>query len=165
MTRSQLELVGELARETQERLRDALAERRPGLEWRVEHRLAGTPVDVAGIGDSRLVLLELEWRRADPADNAAKLFRHLEAGLLDEYDSITVYHCFTEYYDLASGGVSSKRANAEFVGQIAARAVERFAYHPVELPLEPPKRSGDRPDDLSKAVDTAVESIDTGLES
>ncbi|MFA9504019.1 hypothetical protein ACERIM_14750 [Natrinema sp. H-ect1] len=156
--------MGELARETQGRLRDALVARHPALEWQVEHRLAGTPVDIAGIGDDRLVLLELEWRRADPADNAAKLFRHLEAGLLDAFDAITVCHCFTEYYDLASGGVSSKRKNAEFVGRIASRAVDRFAYHPVELPLEPPKRGGDRPPDLPAAVDRAVDSIDRHLE-
>ena len=30
-----------------------------------------------GSNNNQLYLIELEWRRADPADNAAELFRHL----------------------------------------------------------------------------------------
>jgi hypothetical protein len=72
--------MGEFASTVQEFLRDELATARPTLEWHTEYRIAGTPVDIAGVGAEELTLVELEWRRADPADNTAKLFRHLDAG-------------------------------------------------------------------------------------
>jgi hypothetical protein len=151
--------VGEHAAAVQGRLRDALAAARPDREWGVEYRVAGTPVDVAGVGDDGLALVELEWRRADPADNAAKLFRHLAAGEFDAAD-VVVCQAFTGYYDLASGGVSAKRENAEFVGGVAARTYDRFSYHPVELPLHPPKRGGDLPGGWREVVDDAADRVD-----
>ena len=153
------QLVGELAREVQERLRDGLATARPALDWQVEYRIAGTPVDVAGVGTDVLLLVELEWRRADPADNAAKLFRHLADGQFDA-DRLLVAHVFTEYYDLASGGVSSKRKNAEFVGRVAADTFDRLSYAPVELAIDPPKRGGDLPKDWQESVDDAVDRVE-----
>ena len=175
------QLVGELAREVQERLRDGLAVVRPDHDWEVEYRVAGTPVDIAGTpsavagtssGDGAIavpgtdgedggpvVLVELEWRRADPADNAAKLFRHLADGQFDA-DRVVVAQVFTGYYDLASGGVSSKRQNAEFVGRVAADTFDRLSYAPVDLAFDPPKRGGDLPEDWRVAVDDAVERID-----
>ena len=153
------QLVGDHAREVQKRLRDRLAAARPTLDWAVEHRVAGTPVDVAGVGADRLAVVELEWRRADPADNAAKLFRHLADGRLDA-DRVVVAHVFTGYYDLARGGVSSKRENAEFVGRVAAETFDRLSYEPVDLAVDPPKRGGDLPEDWRTAVDDAAERID-----
>jgi len=152
--------VGELARQIQERLRDRLAAARPEHDWQVEYRVAGTPVDVAGtppdVGGP-VVLVELEWRRADPADNAAKLFRHLADGRLPE--RVVVAHLFTAYYDLANGGVSSKRQNAEFVGRVAADTFERLSYHPVDLAVDPPKRGGDLPEDWTDATDEATSRV------
>jgi len=156
------QLVGELARRVQERLRDRLAAARPPFDWQVEYRIAGTPVDVTGVGPDVLLLVELEWRRADPADNAAKLFRHLADGQFDA-DRLLVAHVFTEYYDLASGGVSSKRHNAEFVGHVAADTFDRLSYAPVDLAIDPPKRGGDLPEDWRRAVDDAVNRIDDQL--
>jgi hypothetical protein len=46
--------------------------------------------------------------------------------------------------------VSSKRANAEFVGRVAAESVTNFSYHPVEIELSPPTRGGDPLDDWHK---------------
>lgn len=119
--------------------------------------MEGTPVDVAGRGPETLLIVELEWRRADPADNTAKLFRHLDAGHIDR-DRIVVCQLFTGYYDLARGGVSSKRANAEFVGRAAARTDERVSYHPITLAIDPPKR-GESLDDWESPVDDAAEEI------
>jgi hypothetical protein len=113
------QLVGCFADDVNACLRDRLASDRPALEWTTERDVAGTPVDVAGDGDRRLVAVELEWRRADPSDNAAKLFRHLSEGSIDA-DHVVVVHLFTRYYDLASGGHSAKRKSAEFVGEVAA---------------------------------------------
>jgi len=154
--------VGEHATAVQERLRDELATRRPGREWHTEHRVGGTPVDVAGASADALALVELEWRRADPADNTAKLFRHLADGRFDA-ERVTVCQVFTAYYDLASGGVSSKRRNAEFVGDAAARAFDRFDYRPVDLPLGPPKRGGDLPDEWERATATAADAVADAL--
>jgi len=161
--------VGEFADAVQERLRERLAERRPSLDWQTEYRVGPTPVDVAGVdsggaGESAtaktLALVELEWRRADPADNSAKLFRHLADGALDEHDRIVVCQVFTGYYDLARGGVSSKRENAEFVGRMAAEAFDRVAYHPVNFDLDPPKRGGEWPDDWRGRADDCARRID-----
>ncbi len=142
----------------QERLRDRLAERRG--EWRTEERVAGTPVDVvgrapAGEATTRLTLVELEWRRADPADNAAKLFRHLDEGFAGDRP-VRVVQVFTGFYDLVGGGHSSKRANAEFVGRAAAERLARVTYRAVDLALDPPKRGGDLPGGWREAVDEAA---------
>lgn len=168
--------MGELARVVQERIRDGLEAARPAFEWTVEYPVAGTPVDVAGVGRpandagggsdagqpepavGTLALVELEWRRADPADNAATLFRTLDAGDLDA-DRVVVAQVFTGYYDLASGGVSTKRENAEFVGRVAADTYGRVSYRPVDLAVDPPKRGGDLPDGWRTSVDDAVARI------
>jgi hypothetical protein len=151
------QLVGELAQQVQERLRDRLAATRPTLDWRLEHGIAGTQVDVAGIGETT-VLVELEWRRADPVDNTAKLFRHLAEGRLP--DRVVVAQVFTAKYDLVSGGVNSRRQNAEFVGRVAADTFDRLSYHPIDLALDPPKRGGDLPKDWQESVDDAADRVE-----
>lgn len=149
--------MGAFAAAVNDRLRDGLAERCPRFEWLREYHIAGTPVDVAGVTPDHLVVVELEWRRADPADNAAKLFRHIHEGNLDH--RVTVCQVFTRYYDLASGGVSSKRANAEFVGRVASRTLPDLSYHAVEFGLDPPKRGADRPTEWVGATDGMVDRI------
>lgn len=139
--------MGAFAEAVQKRISEILQERHPAYRWATEHRIEGTPVDVAGEHAGHLVVLELEWRRADPADNTAKLFRHLAGGALDDHDRVDVVQAFTGYYDLQSGGVSAKRLNAEFVGETAARAFERMTYRAVDVRLDPPKRGGAWPDD------------------
>ncbi|MDZ7745069.1 MAG: hypothetical protein U5K28_00500 [Halobacteriales archaeon] len=147
--------MGTFATDVQERLRDALAERRNG-EWATETTIAGTPVDVLGQGE-RTVAVELEWRRADPVNNTAKLFRHLAEETLD--GEILVLQLFSRYYDLQSGGVSSKRENAEFVGRVATDALAGFDYRPLTLDIDPPKRGGDRPEGWRTAVARAATQI------
>ena len=143
--------MGELATAFGRALRDALAARLPDLDWTTERAVGATPVDVVGLDDRRAVAVELEWRRADPADNAAKLFRHLETGSLDA-ETVVVAQGFTRYYDLADGGVSSKRRNAEFVGRAAERTLPGVRYRPVDVPLDPPRGGGDRPANWADAV-------------
>jgi hypothetical protein len=150
--------MGAFADAVNERLRERLGSLAPEFEWTTEHYVAGTPVDVVGTREGETVCVELEWRRADPADNTAKLFRHLVEGSLDA-EHVRVYQLFTDYYDLASGGVSSKRQNAEFVGRVAARAVPALTYEPLDLAIDPPKRGGERPPDWGAAVDAAAARI------
>jgi hypothetical protein len=155
--------VGRFADEVNDRLRTTLASDAPALAWSTERHVAGTPVDVAGDGPDRLVAVELEWRRADPSDNAAKLFRHLSAGSI-EADRVVVVHLFTRHYDLSRGGVSSKRRNAEFVGSVAADTLDGLSYHPVTVDIDPPKRGGDRPagwqDAVTRVAETVADTID-----
>jgi len=160
--------VGDDARQVQERLAAGLEAALPDAEWSVERRVGGTPVDVVGESPERLVLVELEWRRADPANNTAKLFRHLAddgalRGVLDGRDAVVV-QLFTSYYDLVSDGVSSKRKDATFVGAAAAEYLEDVVYWPVDLPIDPPKRGGELPANWESAVDTTVETIVDCLE-
>jgi hypothetical protein len=144
--------MGAFARAVQSHLRDALADAHSDLDWETEYRIAGTPVDlagrsstgVAGASPEHLALVELEWRRADPADNAAKLFRHLAEGTVNA-DRATVCQVFSGYYDLADGGVSAKRLNAEFVGRSVADVLDDLTYRALDLDLDPPKRGGERP--------------------
>jgi hypothetical protein len=157
--------VGEFARTLQTAIRDGLVAARDEFEWREEYGVGGTPVDVVGTpaGDSvegALVAVELEVRRADPANNTVTLLRALDAGALDRYGRVVVCQVFSAYYDLASGGVSTKRENATFVGRLAADAHEHVSYHAVDLPVAPPKRGGDPPADWEAAVDDAVSTIE-----
>ena len=150
--------MGAFADDAQAYLRGELSDRRPGFSWRTEYRIGGTPADVGGVAADTLVLLELEWRRADPADNTAKLFRHLAEEHI-EADRVVAFQLFTRYYDLASGGVSAKRKNAEFVGRTAADAFEHLTYHPLDFYVAPPKRGGERPEGWRAAADAAVSRV------
>ncbi len=158
--------MGAFATTVQEYLRDRLEATAPALTWESEYRIAGTPVDVAGTSESTgrskteslSCLVELEWRRADPADNTAKLFRHLESGEIAA-SRVFVVQVFTEYYDLASDSVSSKRKNAEFVGYTAAEEFDRLSYVPLTLALDPPKRGGTPPLDWETAADAVGDEI------
>jgi hypothetical protein len=114
-------------------------------------------VDVVGQDGDRFVAVELEWRRADPANNTAKLFYYAADGAIEQ-DEIVVCQLFSGYYDLDSGGMSSKREVAEFVGETAAESVEGVSFHPVGLPIDPPKRGGERPEGWRARTDeTAAE--------
>lgn len=146
------------ATRVQRRLRETLIDCHPQFAWTTEYRVESTLVDVGGETAEKLVLVELEWRRADPADNTAKLFRHLASETLDT-ESIHVRQLFTTYYDLASGGVSSKRRNAEFVGERIAAAFDHVDYAGVTLPLNPPKRGGELPDDWDRTVEETASSL------
>jgi hypothetical protein len=152
--------VGEFADDVRDRLRDALAERQPSLDWETEHYLRRTPVDVAGTSEDedRFVAVELEWRRADPVNNTAKLFYYAEDGAIEQ-DEIVVCQLFSGYYDLDSGGVSSKREVAEFVGETAAESVECVSFHPLRLAVDPPKKGGDKPEGWQVKTDEAAEKI------
>lgn len=157
--------MGENAERAQTYLAEGLSERVPEVDWETEYGVGGTPVDVGGRTEDGLVLVELEWRRADPADNAAKLFRHASASASDtrevEREDVRVYQVFTRYYELARGGVSSKRKNAEFVGEVAAESLDGFEYAALTLDIVPPKRGGALPDGWRDEVRAVVEAIAT----
>lgn len=151
--------MGEAANRVQHHLRDRLACALPGYEWHEEHVVGDTPVDVAGVGDA-LVLVELEWRRADPANNTVKLFRELvETDLASSFDSVHVVQLFSRYYDLASGGVSTKRRNAVFVGERVAETVPAATFTAVTLGIDPPRRGGDLPEDWRESVESVGDRI------
>ncbi|WP_435100840.1 hypothetical protein [Halarchaeum sp. P4] len=139
------------------RLRDALAERLPGRSWATEHYVRRTPVDVAGRGADPLVLVEVEMRRADPANNPVKLARYAHEG--DFERPVRLVQLFSDYYDLDSGGVSSKRENAEFVGNLATAHVEGFAYDGLDLTLAPPKHGATPDGEWEGAVTDAADAV------
>lgn len=151
--------MGEFADTLHEAVRDALASRDPSRHWQTEWYVRRTPVDVAGMPDDSaapLVLVELEVRRADPANNTVKLARYADAGDFD--GPVRLVQVFTDYYDLESG-VSSKRENAEFVGDLAADSIPGFDYDAVSLPVAPPKRGADPPAGWRDAADAAAAEI------
>lgn len=150
--------MGTFADAAAERLRDDLAARLDSHAWTTERYVGRTPVDVAGDGDP-LILVELEWRRADPANNTVTLFRHLADGAFDDR-TVRLVQLFTRYYDLQPGGVSSKRENAAFVGERVATTVDGVSYAPLTLDVDPPKRGGDRPDGWEAAVERAADRIE-----
>lgn len=155
--------MGKIATRIQRELAELLKREYQETDWRVEQEVAGTPVDIHGETDQHSIIIELEWRRADPADNTAKLFRHLEEGSLGS-SNILVLQLFTEYYDLSRGGVSSKRRNAEFIGQKAAEASDRFEYSAVDFPLDPPKGDTELQDGWQSSVQVVADSVSSTVE-
>lgn len=151
-----VQLVGSDAERVAAELADALAERRPDFTWTTEHYIGRTPVDVAGEGDGH-VFVEIEWRRADPANNTVKLFRYLSES--DTDGPVSVLQLFTRYYDLRTDGVSSKRENAEFVGERIASTFDHVDYEATTLDIDPPKRG----DDLPEGWRTVIEDTADGL--
>jgi len=151
--------VGENAERAQTYLAERLSESVPNADWETEYRVGNTPVDVAGKTEDELALVELEWRRADPADNTAKIFRHASGERDEEGEiNISVFQIFTRYYQLSESGVSSKRKNAEFVGEAAAENLDGFGYAALTLGIAPPKRGGALPEDWrSEVYETADE--------
>ncbi|WP_435064528.1 hypothetical protein [Halobaculum sp. EA56] len=151
--------MGEAATRVQRSLCERLARSLAGYEWHEEHAVGDTPVDVAGVGDA-LVLVELEWRRADPANNTVKLFRELAGtDLASSFDAVHVVQLFSRYYDLASGGVSTKRRNAAFVGERVAETVPAATFAAVTLDVDPPKRGGSLPEGWRESVEEAADLI------
>jgi len=150
--------MGEFADEVILRLKNRLAQHCSSYVWEAEYPIAETPVDVAGTNDDRYVLIELEWRRADPADNAAKIFRHLSTNKIPADDEI-ILQLFTEYYDLATGGISSKRKNAEFVRETAAELLDQLTYYSIDFEIDPPKSGERRPPEWGEITDSTAEKI------
>lgn len=155
--------MGQFAQTVQNYLCESLAEHYPSGTWESEFNISGTPVDVGGRNVDRLYLVELEWRRADPADNAAKVLRHLQSGHV-EAKQIVFFQIFTNYYQLSRGGVSSKQKNSEFVGEISAQTFEKLSYSSVDFDMDPPKRGEKWPDTWKKAADKTVTAICNELE-
>jgi hypothetical protein len=154
--------MGNHATEVQEYLAKNLARGADSFEWHAEYRIGSNPVEIAGVKDNVLIIVELEWRPADPSDNTAKLFRHLNSDTIDE-SQVIVAQLFTDYYDLSRGGISSKRLNAEFVGKTAANAYTELQYHAVDLCIDPPKQGQRLPEDWRDATDDALEIIQTQI--
>lgn len=150
--------MGEFAEAVQSHLCTALAENFSSVNWQTEYEIGGTPVDIGGSTEKGLCLLELEWRRADPADNGAKLFRYLDEGEIDA-QRVVAFQVFSEHYDLKRGGISSKRKNAEFVGRMASESFSHLSYTPIELPLDPPKRGEEWQNNWGRACDTVVAEV------
>ncbi|MCU4751936.1 hypothetical protein OB919_08060 [Halobacteria archaeon AArc-curdl1] len=155
--------MGEFADDVIVRLKDRLERELPFYRWETEYRIVETPVDVGGVADDSYILVELEWRRADPADNAAKIFRHLSKSRAVE-GTVTVVQLFTDYYDLASGGVSSKRKNAEFVGEVAAESLGRMSYHPLDFDIDPPKAGEERFTEWKETTDSMAATVSSMIE-
>lgn len=150
--------MGKFATAVQHYICEALSEIYQTGTWETEYDINGTPVDIGGNKDNHLYLFELEWRRADPSDNAAKLFRYLKADELTA-EQVTLFHIFTNYYELSRGGVSSKRKNAEFIGEIAAQAHESLSYYPVDFDMDPPKRGEEWPEIWREVADKTVNDL------
>ncbi|MFC3477988.1 hypothetical protein [Halobacterium litoreum] len=152
--------MGEFADDVHAALRDALAARDPDRDWQTEWYVRNTPVDVAGVPDATdapLVLVEVEVRRADPANNPVKLARYADDGDFDR--PVVLVQAFTDYYALETGGVSSKRENATFVGRLAAETLTDFDYRAVDLPVAPPKRGDTPPDGWRNAVERVAATV------
>lgn len=145
--------MGEFADRVAKRLRSEL-NARTDREWVTEHRVGRTPVDVAAPG-APAVLVELEFRRADPANNPVKLARHAAEGTLGECVLIQV---FSGYYD-TENGVSSKRENAEFVGELASESLDGFSYRALDMGFTPPKRGDDPPENWEATIEALADEI------
>jgi hypothetical protein len=150
--------MGKFANSVRDYICDSLAVHYPTGRWAPEFNISGTPVDVAGRNADYLYLVELEWRRADPADNTIKIFRHLQEVGVDA-THVILFQIFTDYYNLSRGGVSSKRQNAEFVGELAAHTFEKLSYSAIDFEMDPPKRGEPWPDTWKEVADSTVTAL------
>lgn len=91
-------------------------------------------------------------------NNTAKLFYYADDGKI-ENDEVIICQLFSGYYDLESGGHSSKREVAEFLGETAAESVGRVSFHPFGLLIDPPKKGGNRPEGWQVRIDEIAEQI------
>ncbi|GGN11900.1 hypothetical protein GCM10009021_09880 [Halarchaeum nitratireducens] len=160
MARAQLQLVADFTDRVHARLRDGLAARHPARSWETEWYARRTPVDVAGVPDNAaasLLLVEVEMRRADPVNNPVKLARYAHEGDFDR--DVRLVHLFSDYYALDSGGVSSKRENAAFVGALASDHLDGFAYDALTLDVAPPTHGATPDGAWLTAVDEAAAAI------
>jgi hypothetical protein len=57
-----------------------------------------------------------------------------------------VFQLFTRYYELADSSLSSRRKDAEFVGEAAAGSLGGLSYTAFSLDVRPPKRGGGVPE-------------------
>jgi len=142
--------MGAFADDAQALLREELAARSERA-WVTEHRVGRTPVDVAAPDGDVAVFVELEFRRADPANNTVKIARHAAEGEVEK--SVVLIQAFSRYYE-TERGISSKRANAAFVGGLASDGVAGFAYRSLDFDVAPPKRGDDPPDNWEAAVES-----------
>lgn len=155
-------IMGKFADDVILRLKNELAQNCLSYSWNTEYRIAETPVDVVGISDEQHILTELEWRRADPADNVAKIFRHLSTREIIP-GQVIIVQLFTNYYSLVSGGVSSKRKNAEFVGEIAADSLDHLTYLPLDFEIDPPKSGETRSPEWKDITDSIAAKISSEI--
>lgn len=147
-------MAEEFATRVQTALRDALAAR-TDREWTTERYVRQTPVDVAtDDSGAPLVLVEVELRRADPANNPVKVARAVREGAVDR--PVRLVQLFSGYYDLDGGGVSSKRENATFVGGLADEVLTGFTYRALDLGFTPPVRGAEPPEGWRGAVVAAA---------
>ena len=87
-----------------------------------------------------------------------KLARYAADGAFDA--PILLVQAFSGYYDLASGGASSKRENAPFVGQLAEESIAGFDHRPFDLAFTPPVRGDEPPADWGDAVGALADEVD-----
>lgn len=69
--------MGDFANDVTQRLMQLLSKDLSEFNWESEYRIGGKPVDIVGVKSAHYILVELEWHRADPADNVAGIFRQL----------------------------------------------------------------------------------------
>ena len=110
------------------------------------------------------MLIELEWRRADPVNNTVSLLRELGEDRTPS-GPVAVCQLFTRYYTLEPGGYSVRRRNAEFAGDIADDQLPDVTYHPITFDIDPPRGEGDLPSGWREAVETAVDRIVAAVEA
>jgi hypothetical protein len=93
-------------------------------------------VDVEGVVNGQLVLIEVELRRIAPLANVVKIWKAVNKEAdKKKYKNAIVFQAFSEFYPEKG----TQRGNAEFIGKEMANACG-IEYIALSIPFKPAKR-------------------------
>lgn len=113
--------------------------------------------DLFGQYENQIYIIELEFKRQDPAINVIKVFRAVDENKRSlKGKEIFFIHVFSECY--SSKG--AKRKNAEFTGEKMSMAFRNLEYVSIDFNLAPPKEGDSFPSNTDIAIKGLVVKIE-----
>lgn len=126
-----------------------------GINWRCRTNFftGASKIDILGLENNNIYIIELELRREDSVNNVVKIFYQLENYqklFLEKH--IWFIHIFSKFYE----DHISKKSIAEFACKKMAKAFENVDYYSLSLNILPPKSNAHDDNILSKSDEQIV---------
>jgi len=105
--------------------------------------------DLFGQYENNIYIIELEFKREDPAINVIKVYRAVDEKL-QILDKTKVYfiHIFSDFFNFNK----EKRINAEFVGKKMSKEFSYLEYISIDFNVAPPVRGDSFPSNTDIAI-------------
>jgi len=105
--------------------------------------------DLFGQYENKVYIIELEFKREDPATNIIKVFRAVDENLqILNKTKICFIHIFSDFFNLKK----EKRINAEFVGKKMSKEFNNLEYISMDFNAVPPVRGASFPSNTDRAI-------------